>query len=1370
MTAFFHTLYPRTTADFASSTLETAPGLVAPGAQGQFRFAIGRDAANTPIELGDNLQIVLELRLVWEGLPAADMPTGFKPIADAEITSDPAVIEIAVAPHAPIGTGGGTIPNYPRSDQMDTTISDTFATVVNGLPIQTGGPELEAPRVGTQTVSVSGDRVRIWIDPDDGWDVIGNGANGFPLQLFVSNHHATLSLRVVFAVGFTGGSTAIGPEVQQKWLNVRRNSALTSSAITTDIPMVNFGTGPSGGAGRVSGLSAPATVGGGAVAVTIPTTALEPGQSQFLRATLAGGVAVVADFEVSIPVGSDDAAAEDAATQHNDTAVVDLDVGALELAMVFDASGSMLGSFAGSTRWQKLKTAVGLVNSVINGFAQARSKASLTIFPFYSDAGNIDSNDARVHVGLETFLPDFEVKTNAALALVEAQMRGSALTPISRGIDRALENLPNFAEGTVRRMLLMSDGLWNRGVDPGTAPVADALIAKHVVPLAVRFIEAGTADNRLQVLVDNVNAGRTPDMGVGTYQEGANFGQMMVNAVAPMLGIAVPDDPDVTVTAENPVQYHEFIISTFDRSAQFAIWWNLDDPERLDIRLFSPRCEEISIDTVDRFPDVIFSSGGSFQTFHFNEKFLRGDGDGDRYGTWRVIITLNLQSPESPDSPIILLSRGQRALASGEESETYTYSLLAETVLTFSGALSTPLTKTGDAIAALTQLSSAGGGVTNASVLLEVTSPVSSFNQFVARNFVSEQALVEARRRADAGEIDPDFWSVKVAALASIGKVFVPRTRKDTFSMPHIGGGAYATIKTGQDGAPGIARFPGTYGFKAIASSFISPVERFTRFAQFNSLVSPVIDAASTTTTVTFGPGGTTGTVRVWPFDAFGNPLLFDPALEQPFTIGVRGGALQGPLSALQDASYVQQATFDPAQKPVVEIFVPGSAKPTVETTLPQIGNLVFVDTLLRFRPGGEIGDGNQHENAAVVLGPYNPADDFVSLGSEGLLIVAAKDASSPREVAVFAALDTELRSYRVEINTSGNMNTALSNPEAGPWLTLGESAGATARFPIEGIPGAVAVVRIKDLSRREVSSSGSTATPGASLFAVGFVATVQPNPQVSIDDVALCATGSLRLGSNVRVIEQDNSPGILANSGTGKALEVDGVVYSTSIAAGTKVGDTLSLGNVFGDGSGAQFDGNVFTSGTLRLRNGAVVTPGHSVHQGVSLTLPNLSGFIKTFPKVGTTPITVNARESRTLFPNPPNGYADVLVNSGGTLILSSQKGVTDPVFFFESFTVQNGATLDVSSISGVVEIQVRKAVTFRGNVKVKAGRANLLIVAAGSQEFLIESPFIGTAVAPTSTLRIQGAARDPGQLGIFAAKDIVVEPGWTIRQKRRG
>jgi hypothetical protein len=176
-----------------------------------------------------------------------------------------------------------------------------------------------------------------------------------------------------------------------------------------------------------------------------------------------------------------------------------------------------------------------------------------------------------------------------------------------------------------------------------------------------------------------------------------------------------------------------------------------------------------------------------------------------------------------------------------------------------------------------------------------------------------------------------------------------------------------------------------------------------------------------------------------------------------------------------------------------------------------------------------------------------------------------------------------------------------------------------------------------------------------------------------------------------------------------------------------------------------------------LKLNAGASVT-GLTTQNGALLQIPKLSLSVN-FPAMN--------HGNQEVMPGPhptldlaPDAYADVSVKGGTTLFLRTG------TYFFNNWTVESNGKISCTSGGGLVIVNVRSKLIFRGSIVERTGNARpkVFVGVFGSDPIPIEGPFTGTLMALAAPVTIATVNPPAAHSGAFYARDITINPDVTI------
>jgi hypothetical protein len=230
--------------------------------------------------------------------------------------------------------------------------------------------------------------------------------------------------------------------------------------------------------------------------------------------------------------------------------------------------------------------------------------------------------------------------------------------------------------------------------------------------------------------------------------------------------------------------------------------------------------------------------------------------------------------------------------------------------------------------------------------------------------------------------------------------------------------------------------------------------------------------------------------------------------------------------------------------------------------------------------------------------------------------------------------------------------------------------------------------------------------------------------------ELALDATESLTVGDGVLVQSTvTGTPADIASTGT----------LETNIGADAVIGgDVWSVGSVMLRERGT-VQGDVTTEGTFGKQN--VWTVLGAIHEGATLTPPKRLAWQVPFPPP-VRPVSVLRQQTELLV---PGSYDSVSVQGGGKLELMAG------TYYARTLTAESGSTISVDASAGPVFVYVMNGLTYRGSIE-GVDPQDFFIGYAGQGTADIDSPFVGTVVAPNATLRlspVDGSGREGSFFG---------------------
>ncbi len=266
-------------------------------------------------------------------------------------------------------------------------------------------------------------------------------------------------------------------------------------------------------------------------------------------------------------------------------------------------------------------------------------------------------------------------------------------------------------------------------------------------------------------------------------------------------------------------------------------------------------------------------------------------------------------------------------------------------------------------------------------------------------------------------------------------------------------------------------------------------------------------------------------------------------------------------------------------------------------------------------------------------------------------------------------------------------------------------------------------------------TGTGSTAGPyrcGVTANSSTAVAISVPKGLVA-GKVALSANGALDIADRAVV---SAAGGVIANAGSGQL----------TVGADARVGTVWSIGNVFLR-ERATVAGDVNLGGTLTQQNGITIQGG--VHQ-MTLGPADIFSWTIAWPTVSGGNRDIQPGQQAT---ESPGRLGNVSVKSNATLRLTSG------VYYMDALTFEPQSTLLLDQTAGPTTIYTRQGFTFRGTDRtVSNAPPDLLLIAVGPNDVVVETSFTGTIVAPTAQLIL--GSNGGTFAGSYYARDLVLRP----------
>jgi hypothetical protein len=895
-------------------------------------------------------------------------------------------------------------------------------------------------------------------------------------------------------------------ESRQPWIDAP-TATINFDALTTQTPgriltivVPNKGTGP---------LNITDSVGGNAGSPKFIVDALPlvnpipPNNNGDLKVRYVAP-ATIEQVNANYDIGTNDTLALNAAG-HNRRVPLQGIARQLEISLLLDASGSMGFTPAGGaavadtdSRWGKLKAASNQFLDLLGTLGDGKGRFGIAVFPdftipTYPPASSPSSGDIVAPVGITAAnVTDAKNKLDApppTLTPRKAEPNAGA-TPIGHGIGRTIgTTVASFGhfQGTAdaknlnkRFLVLMTDGANNSG--PPNPPDfygagATSFNGKKVKVLAVGYGEPNTGfevDHTLLNTIATQSNGQFLDAGVD--DAGMSLKKDFRATITAGLSLDPTTDPSGLLTPGRTEARHQVTITPYDTRVAFVVNWKRFDVSRVRVTLLTPTCELITPASPRTDPNITFRNHPTYAIYGFNHDYLRNAADptNPRYGTWRLIISGNLDD---------------------QQSEPYDFEVMTESRLNLTLTTDRANYFAGDTINLTAALTLDGKGITNASVTVRLTAPGQSSDNWLAGTRITRQDFLATKDRL--GRADVTALGIKVFALKQNGIVFTDVPRSTEIKMTDSANdGRYTASFTN-------TATPGNYEFYVTAIGQTADGVTFRREKRLSLRVGVRPDPVFTLIDIIYRTQFdgelvfNVADVRVTPRDSFGNVVLIDPEFDPRVSLTVRDGTFTAPLTWNLDASYGQTVSYSAGTTPSIGLIVDGEVI-VPPTPLVPTHKLTYVDKVIRFRAGAEAKPGaNKHTDPDAALGDptRKKPDEFVSLGARGSLVVAVngkliEPIRGGDDITVFVHPDEEPRAYEVEV---------LPIPAALPvgatipvlqfgWVSLGTSPGITQSFNLRkaGVKIAAAI-RISDRSGLTRDSQFKpSSTPGVSIAGVG--------------------------------------------------------------------------------------------------------------------------------------------------------------------------------------------------------------------------------------------------------------------------------------------
>ncbi|MES1184131.1 MAG: hypothetical protein ABUL60_09965 [Myxococcales bacterium] len=202
----------------------------------------------------------------------------------------------------------------------------------------------------------------------------------------------------------------------------------------------------------------------------------------------------------------------------------------------------------------------------------------------------------------------------------------------------------------------------------------------------------------------------------------------------------------------------------------------------------------------------------------------------------------------------------------------------------------------------------------------------------------------------------------------------------------------------------------------------------------------------------------------------------------------------------------------------------------------------------------------------------------------------------------------------------------------------------------------------------------------------------------------------------------------------------------STNLGTDTQLGSTWSRPSVVARERAHVF-GFLKTSGTVQPQNNVIVD---GLRQEQVAITPIETRRTVTFDSNNSGPVSLEPDLTRTL---APGRYSDATLKSRSQLFLSTG------TYYFDSLSTEPTSKVWLNKAQGPIYIYVKSSFSVKGELKENGGRiANVLFGYFGTSVANVETPFLGTLVAPNAKIYLATVGGE-GHRGAFFGKDVDVQ-----------
>jgi len=245
---------------------------------------------------------------------------------------------------------------------------------------------------------------------------------------------------------------------------------------------------------------------------------------------------------------------------------------------------------------------------------------------------------------------------------------------------------------------------------------------------------------------------------------------------------------------------------------------------------------------------------------------------------------------------------------------------------------------------------------------------------------------------------------------------------------------------------------------------------------------------------------------------------------------------------------------------------------------------------------------------------------------------------------------------------------------------------------------------------------------------------------RVVAQDIALGASKLIQIGPASQIIERSGAPAAISNVGTQL----------------TMIGPSVTVGSIYTQafaeiGPDTQVTGSLVTGGGV---NNAGTVTGQQITNAQLLPADTSASVTLSFttPTPGRT--IIGSGQTTSL---APGAYDHVSISSGGTLKLIAG------TYSFNQLDFPAHATIVADTSGGTVRINVLNNLTYAGHFSTTGGGLADVVVGYLGTFLSVDTPFLGTLIAPNAYV-VLGTATGAGHQGAFFAQSITLASGTIV------